>query len=263
MPDRYAEAVRARRAELRAQKALLDGAHRAELRACLALARVSGSAALAADLAALAREVRGHVDRADRRGRARLPWLVAEAARELAAAARQRREPVLAAVRALAGRRGLLPDPAWAALSAVPPEPVPLPPPDPAAAGASLLAALADGPGLWRLVLPVAGLPVLGLPALGAPALLPAALVTGAAVLVAAVHVRRTAADRARWRVWSGEVLAALRVGLAADLDAWLLALECAVAPELDRRAERRCRALDAELAALAADRAEVSGASG
>lgn len=261
VPDRYADAVRARRAELRALTALLDGGHRAELRSCLALARVTGSAALAADLAELGRDLRAHVERADRRGRAALPRLVAAATEQLVAAAARRREPVLAAVRALAAERGLLPGPEWP--SAARAEPVAssaLPPPDPPT-GASMLAGLADGAGVWRLVLPLAGLPMLGLPALGGAALLPVAIVAGVAMVAAAVQMRRSAADRARWRLWAGETHIALRTSLGTDLDTWLIALERTVAPELDRRAERLRVVLDAELRNLEPDPVEAAGA--
>src|SRR5690349_15460978 len=67
-PDRYADAVRSRRAELRETRALLLGGHRAELRSCLAGCRVSASAELATVLADFGRELRHHADRADKAG---------------------------------------------------------------------------------------------------------------------------------------------------------------------------------------------------
>ena len=56
MPDRYADAVRARRAELRAERELLGGGHRGELRTALALSRVLSGAEKALKAIAGARQ---------------------------------------------------------------------------------------------------------------------------------------------------------------------------------------------------------------
>src|SRR3954451_249006 len=72
-PDRYADAVRARRAELRDARALLLGGHRAALHGCLAGARLTASVELAAALAVLDRELRHHADRGGPSDRVALP----------------------------------------------------------------------------------------------------------------------------------------------------------------------------------------------
>ena len=79
VPDRYADAVRARRAELRGVRALLLGGHRVELRQCVTASRLAASADLAEALAGLGRELRHHAARADRAGRAALPSLAGAA----------------------------------------------------------------------------------------------------------------------------------------------------------------------------------------
>lgn len=251
MPDRYADAVRARRLELHAQRALLTGGHRADLRVRLALARIACTAELAEELAALGRQLRTHVERADRRGRARLPGEAAAAAQRLADDARRRRaDAVLPAVRRLAAERGLLPGLHWPRPPA-PPGPVALPGP-------------ADGDGAdpvapWRVVVPLAGLPAVVLPAVGLPTLVPIAL---AAALVLAAVTRRAAADRARLRAWAVDVPAALRTRLVAELEGWLVELERVAGAELDAAAARRRAAIDAELRALAPTREPARAAS-
>ena len=66
MPDRYADAVRARRAELRAELGSLAGTHRAELRAELGLARIVATDGAAAAFADLSREVAAHTGHPER-----------------------------------------------------------------------------------------------------------------------------------------------------------------------------------------------------
>lgn len=251
MPDRYADAVRARRLELHAQRALLTGGHRAELRVRLALARIAGAAELAEEVAALGREVRAHVERADRRGRARLPRDVAAAAQRLADDAHRRRvDAVLPAVRRLAAERGLLPALRWPEPPA-PPDPVPLPGP-------------VDVDGVdqvapWRVVVTLAGLPAVVLPAVGLPALVPLAL---AVAFLLAVLTCRASAHRARLRGWAADVPAALRARLVAELERWLVELERVAGAELDAAAARRRAEIDAELLALAPTREPTGAAS-
>ena len=60
-PDRYGDAVRARRRELRERRALLVPGHRAALRDALLLTRSAVRAAAAAELAALRREADAHL----------------------------------------------------------------------------------------------------------------------------------------------------------------------------------------------------------
>jgi hypothetical protein len=255
MPDRYADAVRARRAELRARRALLAGGHRAELRTRLALARIAATAEIAGELAGLGRELRAHADRSDRRTRERLPDLVGRAAQVLAHRARGRRERLLAEIRVIAGSRGLLPGLHWPASAVAVPGPSL---PAPAGGPSALLTGLLDGAGWWRVAPAVLGLPVLGLPVLGLPVpggLGPATAAVSAglavAALAAAVAARRAAADRARWRAWGIEAVAALRVHALTDLDSWLVGLEARVLADLDRAAVRAAAQIDAELAAL------------
>ena len=189
MPDRYADAVRARRAELRALRELLAGGHRAELRTELATVKVAVAAQLGAALIAVAREFRGQVERADRRTRAVLPeLLLAEVENALARERHAGLAAAAAAVRRTAGARSVPFDPMWPAPGRGSPrrrlpEPPPLEPP-PGAARA-LLTGVA---GSWRLALvPLAALPVVGI---AGPALLPLAVGTGVAAVLAAGPAR-------------------------------------------------------------------------
>ncbi|NMH98974.1 hypothetical protein [Pseudonocardia acidicola] len=259
MPDRYADAVRGRRAELRAQRLLLAGGHRAEIRTSLALTRLTLTAEVSTALAELGREIRVHVDRAGRAGRRRLPVLLVGA---------------LDCVEANIGHRlialALPPLRRIAAERSVPADDLPLritpsggrigvsagvPRPDPpaGAARALLLAGASGGAGAWRLgVLSAVGLPVLGLPALGGPAVLPLAAGLGLAALAATVWARRVALDRARLGRWAAEALAVARAGLEAELGRRLLDLEQRAGAALDAAVARRRAEVDAELRALA-----------
>jgi hypothetical protein len=264
-PDRYADAVRARRAELRGERALLLGGHRAELRSCLAAGRLAASAELSAALAGLGRELRHHADTADGAGRAALPALTGAAVRRLAAHASDGwAAAVLPGVRRLAAvRRAPWPavdgpgpgsrarDPV-AAVLARRPSPVPLPAPGPPPGAVRVLSAGAAG-GTWRLaLLPAAVLPAIGLPALGGRSALPLALGVGLALLAVAARAHGVAADRARLRNWGTEVLAAVRSTLETELAYRFLELERVAGAELDDAVARRRAAVDAELRALA-----------
>ncbi len=243
-PDRYADAVRARRAELRTARRLLAGGHRAELRSCLALSRLAATAATTAALTELGDQAREHV-RAGGAARRELPARLSAALDQLIADLHgQWTAQVGPPLRRLAAERGLqLPD-GWPR----PPGPGPLPVVAPPADRTGLVALL-DGPLGWRLVLlPAALVPLLGASA-GPPPLVGG--LTVVAVLAAAVATR-CAAERARWSRHVDAVLAGARVALDADLGRRLLELERAVEADLDAAVDRRRAELDTELAGLA-----------
>jgi hypothetical protein len=266
-PDRYADAVRARRAELRGRRVLLLGGHRAELRTCLAEGRLAASAALSTALSELHRELRDHANRADRAGRAALPAAAHEAVDQLAAHISSRFAAAVApGVRRVATARDVPDVVGWPPVAARPPDPVVavllrrpapivLPRPDPAPHAIRALLV-----GAWRIALvPAAGLSVVGLPAAGLPALggravLPLAVGVGLALLASAVGAQRAAADRARLRRWATEVVSAVRAAVETELARRVLELERVAGAELDEAVTRRRAALDAELQALTTD---------
>ncbi|MDT7577647.1 MAG: hypothetical protein QOH17_3980, partial [Pseudonocardiales bacterium] len=84
-PDRYGNAVRARRVELRAEQGPLSGTHRAELRAEIGLARIRAADATAAALTDLAGEARSHAGHPDRTVRRSLPARLPAALDDIAA----------------------------------------------------------------------------------------------------------------------------------------------------------------------------------
>jgi hypothetical protein len=254
MSDRYVDAVRARRAELRAERSLLTGGHRAELRSCLALSRISASTHSGEALAGLAREVADHVEAADRTARQRLPALLATAVHALGVEVHAGWAAALRpALRRIAAERDLPLHPEWPRLPAPLLPVVPAEAPIPAGRPRSLLAGAADGAALWRLaLLPLAVLPLLGLPALAGPALAPLGVGTGVAALVITARARRTATERARLRRHTEQSLAAAALAIDADLARRLVELERAVAPALDAAVLRRRAAVDAQLALLA-----------
>lgn len=254
MPDRYVDAVRARRAELRAERSLLTGGHRAELRGCLALSRIAASTRSAEAFAGLAREAVDHVEAADRTARQRLPGLLAATVHTLALEMHHgwacRLRPAL---RRIAAERDLPVGPRWPLLPAPLLPAVPTAAPSPAVRPRSLLAGAAVGAAVWRLaLLPLAVLPLVGLPALAGPVLAPLAVAAGVAALVATVRARATAAERAWLRRHVEQSLAAAALAVDADLGRRLVELEGAVAPELDAAVLRRRAVVDAELALLA-----------
>jgi hypothetical protein len=258
MPDRYADAVRARRAELRAVRALLLGDHRVELRHRLTVSRLAASAELAGALAGLGRELRRHVLTADRAGRAAVPalagvavarlvdWVVAGWAASLLAGLRG-----LAAARCVPGTPlGVVADPVAGPATGRLHVALPGPDPPPGAARA-LLAGVTSG--TWRVaLLPAAVLPAVGLPALGGRAVLPPALGIAVALLVAGVRAHRVAADRARLRRWADEVVATVRAAVETELTRRALEVERVAGAELDELVGRHLARVDAELRALA-----------
>lgn len=243
MPSpRYSEAVRARRAELRA--AITELAREpGELRDELALARLTALAELTTDLTRLGREARTYVDAAGRAGRARFPEVLATAAADLSRAMAARQDALMwAAAGRVAGRRGLRIE----AHRAAGPPPPRLPVPD---RPVPMWTGIAGG---WRTaLLPAAVLPLLGLPVAGTPGVLAAAglgLLGGIAV---GGHCA-AAADRARLHGWSREVLLVLRAEATATLGRRLVEVEQAASAGLAAAARRRRDALDGELAVLA-----------
>jgi hypothetical protein len=253
MPDRYADAVRARRRELRAHRERLDGTHRAELRTALALSRVITTAETATALAELGREVGEHLDRADGSGRRATPSLLTAALdAEVRAGHRAWAAELRPALRRIATERGLPVPPGWPRLP--PPSPPPTPaPPAPVPLRRTLRRGVVQGMALWRLlVLPLVVLPV-GLPVLGGPAFAPLGAGIGVAALVVAVRSGCASVDRARLLRHADRVLAAAAVGLDADLARRLLELERSAGPALDAAVSRRRREVDAEQNALAA----------
>lgn len=256
MPDRYGDAVRARRIELRAEQGPLSGTHRAELRAELALARICATDAAAAALTDLAREARSHAahpDRAVRRALAtRLPAALDEVAGRVHAAALAVLVPAL---RRIAASRHLDLGPRWP--TALPSPRLPLlegAPPGPARA--PRLAGAAEGLAVWRVALVVlAAMPLVGLPVLGGPALAPMAVGLGAAAVAVAVRSRRVGVERSVLQRQVDAVLAQGRSTLRVDVERMLLEVERSAAAELDAAVERRRTAVEAELLALAGPR--------
>ena len=261
--DRYADAVRARRAELRGLRVLLLGGHRVELRQCVTETRLAASADLAEALSGLGRELRHHVARADRAGRAALPSLAGAAVGRLVDRVVARwAVALLAGLRCVAGPRCAPDTPLWPAATGVDPlvalvlrrPSVALPGPDPPLGAARALLMGVTG-GTWRLaLLPAAILPAIGLPALGGRAALPPALGLGLALLVGGARAHRVAADRARLRRWADEVVATVRSALDTELARRAVEVERVAGTELDELVARRLARVDAELRALAAE---------
>jgi hypothetical protein len=254
MPDRYADAVRARRLELGELREQLVGGHRSELRGCLALSRLAAAAEAARMLAELRREAAEHIRQGDRHARDRLPEHVCDAVAAVATAVADRWAAALGPpLRRIAAERGLAMEPGWPRL----PAPRALgepPPPDPP--GPTLFTGLVEGAALGRLaLLPLAALPLLGLPALGGPALAPLAVGAGLAAVVAAARARRTAAERTRLHRRVEQVVGAAATAIDADLDRRLVELERSAGAALDAAVLRRRAAVDRELALLSAHR--------
>jgi hypothetical protein len=261
MPDRYADAVLARRRELRELRERLAGGHRGEVRSCLALSRIAATGDASGVLAGLRREAAEHVRRGDRAAHDRLPEHVTSAVGAVATAAAARWAAELGPpLRRIATERGLAMEPGWPRLPA-PQAPGPPPPPEPAVPGPTLLAGVIEGAALGRLaLLPLAALPLAGLPAVGGPALAPLAVGVGLAALVVAARARRNAAVRDRLHRRVEQIIGAAAAAIAADLDRRLVELELGASAALDAAVLRRRATVDRELALLAADRAGSRG---
>lgn len=244
--DRYADAVRARRAELRAARTDLTGNHRAELRAALVAVRLAAQAELADALAALAAQTHAHLRGCDRRGRAAFPPLLVGAATALREhAAGRRTAAVRVAARRVAARRGITLDAAWPPLAEIGARPLRLPDAEP---GASPWTWISGG---WRAaLLPAASLPLVGLSVASPAAVVATAAVgTGAAVLVGGHQA--ASGERSRLQRWAEEVLRAVRADGDAALARALLRVEGAGAV-LDGAVAARRAEVDAALAELA-----------
>lgn len=256
LPDRYGDAVRARRAELRSELGVLSGTHRAELRAELSLARIAATDAATAAFAGLAREVRRYVVHGAptvRRSLAtRLPGALDALAERVHATAFAGLAPTLrriATVRRLDIGPGwpTVPSPRLPLLDRAPPEP--LRPPR--------LTGAAEGLAVWRVALVVvAAMPLVGLPVVGGAGLAPLAAGLGAAGVAVAVRQRRSGVERAVAARQAEALLARGRAALRVDVERMLLELERAAAAELDAAVERRRGSVEAELLALAGPRA-------
>jgi hypothetical protein len=257
MPDRYANAVRARRAELRAERELLGGGHRGELRTALALSRVLAGAESAIAVAELRRQVGVHLDRTDRAGRRRTPELLAAALDETARVLHSSWAAALRpALLRIATERALPLGADWPRLPSYRSLPAPAAPPDTSSRHRlpGVAHGMAHGLTLWRLlVIPLAVLPMWGLPALGGVTLAPLAAGGGLAALLLAAHAGVAAAERAQLRRHAEAVLGAAAVAMEADLGRRLLELERTAAAVLDAAVARRRAAVDAGLGELAA----------
>ncbi len=256
MPDRYADAVRARRAELRAEQGPLAGTHRAELRAELALARIVATDAAAAAFADLAREVGAHAGHPERGVGRALPGCLPVALDALAARVHTATLAQLGpGLRRIATARRLDLGLSWPAFPA-PRRPL-LDPMPAAPVRAPRLAGAAEGLAVWRVALVMlAAMPLVGLPVWGGPALAPAAVGIGAAAVAVAVLARRGGAERALLRRRMDAVLVQAQAALRVDVERMLLELERSAAAELDAAVERRRAAVEAELLTLAGPRA-------
>ena len=252
MPDRYAEAVRARRAELHALRDQLTGGHRTELRSTLALTRVTASAEISAVLAALAGQVAAHLAGADRAARRSFPDRLGLALDDLAARLPTHWSAALRPALLRIGTARGLPMPAgWPVLPVdAGRRAVTKPILEPAGRLRSVSASLTHGIVPWRLSLII--VPLWGMPALGGRALAPFAAGAVLVAVVAAAHARLVAAERARLRRFADTVLAAAGVALAAELGRRLSQLEASAARALDAAAHRRQDEVTAELARLA-----------
>ena len=251
--------MRARRAELRADRAVLLAGHRVELRQCVTASRLAASADLAEALAGLGRELRHHaagrtgpVGQCCRRWRAAVGRLVDRvvagwvvgllqvyAALPLRAAAGRavvarghRRRP--------GGRAGAAPSVRRAAR------------PRPSGRRGAGAARGRDG-GTWRLaLLPAAVLPAVGLPAVGGRAVLPPAVGIGLALLspgLGRTGPRPTGRGCAGGRTRS---VATVRAALDTELARRAIEVERVAGAELDELVARRLARVDVELRALA-----------
>jgi len=254
--SRHAQALRARRSELRAERVALDG-HRGELRAELALARLDAAARMSGELAHLDGQARAYLDAAGRADRSRLPAVLAAAVEQLRHGAQAHRAATVhAAARRVAARRGLALGELPGGLG--PPGPLRLPTPDPPAPWWTGIA------GGWRTaLLPAAVLPLLGLPVVGGSAVLAAGL--GLVAATAATTRRGNLADRARLHRWCQEVLTQVRAEGADALARLLVEVEQQVSTALDRAVDRRRSVVTAELTELTglAGLAELAGLAG
>lgn len=253
--DRYAEAVRARRAELGSARAELATGHRGELRAALALARLAATAELVAEVARLGRQAQAYLDRCSRRERCRFPVLMLAAVDDLQHWMSGRRlATVRAATRRVARRRGVPIEPGWPAAGERHPAPKPT---SPGPAG-SLWSGVVRG---WRVaLLPAAALPLVGLPVVAGSSTILIAVVLGIVAAAVVGNHHAAVADRARLRRWCDEILIAVRADGEAALAGLLIQLEQTAGTDLDTAVARLRAEVDAEIAAIASAPSEVAG---
>ncbi|MFR9805803.1 hypothetical protein ACL02T_26455 [Pseudonocardia sp. RS010] len=280
---RHAQALRARRSELREALAEVDGRHRARLRGDLALVRLRATA----DLTASLRDLHALCGPWISGPRTALPPVLGPALDRVCGAVPGRvREEAEAVVRRIAGRMlGPVPlPPEILPCSAHTPSPSGPSPSGPSLSGPSLSGPSLSGPslsvpsptvrglpepprrvgrldalvragsgtGVVRLALVlVAGAPALGLSVAGGRTLLPLALGLALAAVVLLARRRRAAVERERWAYWLDTALRDAEAGAAAAVSALLIDLERRSTELLDRIAAQRRGALSAELRAL------------
>ncbi|MGD9985856.1 hypothetical protein [Pseudonocardia sp.] len=243
MVDRYAEAVRMRRAELTAQRAGLAG-HRAEVHTVCGLARASAAMQVTTVVGALTAESTRYLDRAGRADRARFPEHARAAADRAVDLVVQRVEGrLLPELRRIATVRGLPMD----VVDTGPPEAtdLTLPSVPPPARPWQVLSGS-------RTVLPWLGVPIVGAPAVTGT--VGPAVGCGAVLLGVTVATRWVAAERTRLRQWIPGVAAVVRAAATSALVARLVHVEQRVVAALDVAVAARLAAIDDELAALAAE---------
>jgi hypothetical protein len=255
-PDRYAEALSARRSELHAQRRAAESP-RVALRAELALVTVASRA----DLPAALRVLRDSAGPWLRTAPARLPAMLAPALAALRvsvvdAAAARGEAAVLRVAGAVSG-----PEPVPADLLGpsvaqrvhpVDHRSAPDLPAVPRRVGWVEALVRSGGGGAVRVALVLAaGAPALGLTVAGGRILLPLTIgLAVAAVALLAAH-RRRAVERERWARWVDGVLDVAGAGVRAELDTALITLEQRAGPPLDRLAADRRATIVHELRTL------------
>ncbi|MDN5915897.1 MAG: hypothetical protein L0I76_12430 [Pseudonocardia sp.] len=245
-PDRVREAATARGRELVAARRRLAGGYHADLRAAVAMARLSCSAGLAADLDDLARRAAERAEGSGRAGRAQLPsWLAGEL-EEVRRRSGERFEVIAGpAVRRVAAR--LCPGAAPIPLPDVPAG-AGLAPPGPATTGPAPTGPI-TGAGVAadpRLLAGLAGLPVLGAGGLGwATALTVAGVLLLLGVLA---YLRVDASARARLRAETARAVAAAGVDAERELARRSIEVERAAGAALQRVVTDRCTRAGTEL---------------
>jgi len=248
---RYAEALSARRSELRTELRALDG-WRAALRAELALVTVASRAEIGRAL------LRQRERCGPWLGRAGVPalvapalermrsWLIGSALAEASAAVCRVAggvlgpEPLPVELIPPAAHRDHRPTPGG--VLPVPPRPV----------GWLEAVVRSGGGGAVRVALVLAaGAPALGLGVAGGRILLPLTIGVALAAVVLLARHRRAAVERERWAHWVDAALDATVAAVRAELDTALIGLEQRSARLLEHLAAERRSAITAELRAL------------
>ncbi|MGI8799673.1 MAG: hypothetical protein ACR2GE_10370 [Pseudonocardia sp.] len=239
-------ALRTRRdALLASRREAVRGGQSRQLRTEIARARLSIGVELTRQLGELQRLGRSHVDGADGAGRRRVPPLVADALRAVAADLTARLAGVAGELARVVGVGSPVPDVAAVDAPAVPVEPAGERP-----SGEDrllLLTGASRGLGVARLAV----VPAVGLPALLGPAWVP--LSVGLAVAAAGwlFRTHRHAAERARLHRWLAETLAQARVQLDAVLAERLIDIEHQLSVAAAAAGDQRLAAVERELQEL------------